>query len=110
MLKSVKIHDPNTGATSIFAKLLATEDITVRHDGSASTATFNTKDRVLTLPVWRASKSLYDMLIGHEVGHALFTPACSSDAEFLKELERVHSNAGIAKQYLNVVEVSGSSQ
>ena len=33
------------------------------------------KHRVLTLPQWeRASNDVYDMLVGHEVGHALFTP------------------------------------
>jgi hypothetical protein len=31
--------------------------------------------RVLTLPNWdKASSTVYDMLVGHEVGHALFTP------------------------------------
>ena len=29
---------------------------------------------VLTLPMWeRASGQVYDMLVGHEVGHALYT-------------------------------------
>ena len=31
--------------------------------------------RVLTLPMWEKGKQqVYDMLVGHEVGHALFTP------------------------------------
>ncbi|MCH2460518.1 MAG: hypothetical protein MK239_05665, partial [Gemmatimonadetes bacterium] len=31
--------------------------------------------RVLILPIWeKASNTVYDMLVGHEVGHALFTP------------------------------------
>ena len=39
------------------------------------TAQFNVQTRVLTLPRWeRASNAVYDMLVGHEVGHALFTP------------------------------------
>ena len=39
------------------------------------TAQFNVQTRVLTLPRWeRASNVVYDMLVGHEVGHALFTP------------------------------------
>ena len=33
------------------AKLLATENVTVRHSSTAKTASFDIKDRVLTLPV-----------------------------------------------------------
>ena len=59
---------------SQLAKLLATEDLIVENR-SVSTAQFNVETRVLTLPMWRrASNSVYDMLVGHEVGHALFTP------------------------------------
>ena len=104
MAKTITIHDPNSGATSLFAKLLATEDITVRHSADAPTATFDVKDRTLTLPVWKASKSLYDMLVGHEVAHALYTPAVTDDQQFIDDLRRVHKNLGIAKQYVNVVE------
>jgi len=104
MAKTITIHDPNSGATGLFAKLLATEDITVRHDAHAPTATFDVKQRTLTLPVWKASKSLYDMLVGHEVAHALYTPAVNKDEDFIRDLNRVHKNLNIAKQYINVVE------
>ncbi len=104
MAKTITIHDPNSGATGLFAKLLATEDITVRHDAHAPTATFDVKSRTLTLPVWKASKSLYDMLVGHEVAHALYTPAVNKDEDFIRDLNRVHKNLNIAKQYINVVE------
>ena len=58
----------------ILAKLLATENITVVHE-NAPTASFNVKDRVLTLPLWEdLSGDNYDHFIGHEVGHALYTP------------------------------------
>ena len=58
------------------AKLLATENLHVQHDGTAQTASFNTSTRVLTLPVLQTDNShVYDMFVGHEVGHALFTPA-----------------------------------
>jgi len=63
------------------AKLLATENIIVRHDPNASTASFDVKDRVLTLPVWSTMAiddalqgDVYDLMVGHEVGHALWTP------------------------------------
>ena len=59
---------------SKLAKLLATEDLIVENK-QVATAQFNVETRVLTLPMWkRASNSVYDMLVGHEVGHALFTP------------------------------------
>ena len=59
---------------SQLAKLLATEDLVVEHR-SVETAQFNVQTRVLTLPLWeKASNVVYDMLVGHEVGHALFTP------------------------------------
>jgi len=56
------------------ARLLATENLVVEHR-NCPTASFNVDTRVLTLPNWdRASSVVYDMLVGHEVGHALFTP------------------------------------
>ena len=59
---------------SQLAKLLATEDLVVEHR-FVETAQFNVQTRVLTLPRWeRASNTVYDLLVGHEVGHALFTP------------------------------------
>ena len=56
------------------ARLLATENLVVEHR-SVPTASFDVDRRVLTLPNWdKASNVVYDMLVGHEVGHALFTP------------------------------------
>ena len=56
------------------ARLLATEDLIVEHK-KVETASFNVNSRVLILPMWdKASNNVYDMLVGHEVGHALFTP------------------------------------
>ena len=56
------------------AKLLATEDLVVEHR-HVETAMFNVHTRVLTLPMWKkASECVFDMLVAHEVGHALFTP------------------------------------
>jgi hypothetical protein len=59
---------------SQLAKLLATEDLVVEHK-QVSSAQFNVHTRVLTLPLWdKASNTVYDLLVGHEVGHALYTP------------------------------------
>jgi len=54
---------------------MATEDITVQHSASAETAAFDTESRTLILPVWEdMDNAVYDMLVGHEVSHALHTP------------------------------------
>lgn len=59
---------------SQLAKLMASENLRVEHR-NVSTAMFNLKDRVLTVPIWKdMSGELYDLLLGHEVGHALETP------------------------------------
>jgi hypothetical protein len=60
---------------SILAKLLASEDLIIEHR-KVHTASFQPQNRILTLPVWTDMDGvLYDLLVGHEVGHALFTPA-----------------------------------
>lgn len=63
------------GAKSTLAKLLASENLNVRHSQGVKAATFNAKTRVLTLPIWKdMNDDVYDLLVGHEVGHALETP------------------------------------
>jgi hypothetical protein len=77
----------------MLARLLATEDLVVEHK-KVETACFNVHTRVLTLPMWeKASSSVYDLLVGHEVGHALETP----DEDWIK-------NHKIPPQFVNVVE------
>ena len=64
----------NLETKGILAKLLATENLVVEHQ-PVETASFNVETRVLTLPQWeRASEVVYDLLVCHEVGHALYTP------------------------------------
>ena len=78
---------------SQLAKLLATEDLIVEHK-QVQTACFNVHTRVLTLPMWdKASNTVYDLLVGHEVGHALFTP----DENWLQKV-------AVPPQFVNVVE------
>ena len=68
---------------SQLAKLLATEDLVVETK-HVETACFNVHTRVLTLPMWnRATSIVHDLLVGHEVGHALFTP----DSDWFKEMK-----------------------
>ena len=60
---------------SNLARLMATENLMVeqRH---VQTAYFDLKNRVLVVPILdgNLSPELYDLLLGHEVGHALETP------------------------------------
>ena len=78
---------------SQLAKLLATEDLVVENK-YVETAQFNVHTRVLTLPVWeRASSEVYDMLVSHEVGHALYTP----DSDWFRYRK-------ISPQFVNIVE------
>jgi len=97
----------NVSSKSILAKLLASEDITVIHGADAPTASFDVKSRVLTLPCWtNMSNSLYDMLVGHEVSHALYTPNSDSDGWFQIEAlaKSLDMPASTVKLYANVVE------
>ena len=78
---------------SQLAKLLATEDLVVEHK-KVETASFNVVSRVLTLPMWdNTTEDVVDMLVSHEVGHALYTP----NDEWYKEHE-------INPNLVNVVE------
>ena len=59
---------------SQLAKLMATENLTIQHS-KIHTAKFDPINRILYLPIWKDMSSfMYDLLGGHEVGHALFTP------------------------------------
>jgi len=72
------------------AKLLATENLTVEHR-KVSTACFDVDKRLLILPIWKtASNTVYDLLVGHEVGHALYTPN--------------EDYSGASKAFVNVLE------
>jgi len=83
---------------SILAKLLASENLTVEHR-KTQTAYFDTKNRVMVLPIWKDMlPELYDLLLGHEVGHALNTPNDGWHNN-LKDKQR----KGF-KTYLNVIE------
>ena len=76
----------------MLAKLLATEDIIIEHK-KVETACFNVHTRVLTLPMWKASNNVIDLLCAHEVGHARETP----DEDWMEEHK-------IPQQFVNIVE------
>ena len=84
----------NLDVKSNLAKLLATENITIQHN-NVKTASFDVKNRVLTLPIFKQkSGDVYDMLIAHECAHALWTP--------YEEWEGITDNE--LRSYVNVIE------
>ena len=84
----------NLDVKSNLAKLLATENITIQHN-NVKTASFDVKNRVLTLPIFKQkSGDVYDMLIAHECAHALWTPYEQWEGITDKEL----------RSYVNVIE------
>ncbi len=82
-------------ATDLSARLLATENLTVVRN-NAPTASFDIKSRVLTLPMWKdMTPEIEDMLVGHEVGHALYT--------LDKYIKPIEENPKL-KSYMNILE------
>ena len=80
---------------SVLARLLANENIVVEQ-GNYPTAWFDVEKRELGLPLWKEmSKDIYDLLVGHEVGHALETPV-----DFHVQIAALK----IPHSYLNIVE------
>ena len=83
----------NLEVKGTLAKLLATEDLVVEHK-KVQTASFDVERRILTLPIWDlASNQVVDLLVSHEVGHALFTP----NEDWTEKVR-------IPKNYVNVAE------
>lgn len=82
-------------ATDLSARLLATENLTVVRS-NVPTASFDIKSRVLTLPMWKEmTPEIEDMLVGHEVGHALYT-----GEQYIKPIEENPK----MMSYLNIIE------
>lgn len=80
----------NQEVKGTLAKLMATENLTVEHR-QVSTAAFDVDRRILILPIWKtASNTVYDLLVGHEVGHALYTPP--------------QDYPGVSKAFVNILE------
>ena len=82
---------------SQLGKLLASENIRIEHR-AVQGPYFDVQARVLVLPIWKdMDADLYDLMIGHEVGHALYTPAEGW-------MEKVDELGLEYKTFLNLVE------
>jgi len=90
------MNNVNIESKNSLARLMATENISVQHN-KVETASFDVKERVLNLPIWEdMGDVMYEGLIGHEVGHALYTPF-EEWKEFITEYPKL-------KDYANVIE------
>jgi len=87
----------NKQSKSYLARLLATENITVEHR-KVPTAFFDLKNRLLVVPIWNQemSNDVLDLLLSHEIGHALYTP--------MKEWQNAVDVEKIPHSFLNVIE------
>ena len=81
---------------STLAKLLATENISVDYR-KVQTASFDIVNRRLTLPILNdVTSEMTDLLVGHEVGHALDTPQ--------SYVESAKAGGSAFSTFLNVIE------
>jgi hypothetical protein len=81
---------------STLAKLLATENISVEYR-KVQTASFDIINRRLTIPILNdITSEMTDLLVGHEVGHALDTPQSYVDA--------AKAGGSAFSTFLNVIE------
>jgi hypothetical protein len=78
---------------------MATENLRIEQR-NVQTAAFDIKNRILTVPILKSdtSSEVYDLFMGHEVGHALFTPG--------KELFDALFEQKMNKQAINILEDS----
>ena len=97
------LHAKSSTSTSLFARALATENIFVCFDPAAKTATFNLETRALVIPDWKVSDGLRDMIVAHEVAHALFTPPEVHANAIADAIDRKLNKDGY-KMCLNIIE------
>ncbi len=88
----------NLDYKDIVGKLMSQENISIVHKPDYKTASFDLESRTLFLPEFaNVSEEVYDLMIGHEVSHALNTPKQG----WHKSTEKRGANF---KTFLNVVE------
>jgi hypothetical protein len=88
---------------SIFAKALASENISFSFSKDAETASFDVKSRHLVMPMWDVSETVKTMLVAHEISHALWTPY-ERGYELLKAAEADGYNPMLLSRIANIIE------
>jgi len=83
---------------ALLSKLMAREDLEVI-EGSFKTASFDPKNRIVRLPLLKEEfNDAATLFIGHEIGHALYTP------DFFSHEEKKAELADIPFDIINIVE------
>jgi len=91
-------------STSLFAKLLAEENIQVRIEPTLHTAAFEPDTRTLMLPnLTKFDTDAWMLFVAHEVGHAKYTPQDALTRPAVQALEAQHG-ADRVRTVLNVLE------
>ncbi len=93
-LKTKGVTIPVVGNKSTLAKLLSNEDVNVVHK-QMETAYFDSKKRELGLPIWKdeaMTAVIYDLMISHEIGHALYTPLDMLEKAALRKINHSFVN------------------
>ena len=88
---------------SIFAKALASENLSFAFSKDAETASFDVKSRHLVMPMWDVTDTVKTMLVAHEISHAMWTPYERSE-ELMKAAIADGYNALLLQRIANVIE------
>lgn len=84
----------------MFARMLASEGISVTYSDTVETATFNVKTRVLTCPMWQGiTNNIHILFIAHEVSHARHTPST-----IVEDVKKAVGEKDFIFTILNIVE------
>ena len=82
---------------SLLARLMAAENLNVEYSETATTAAFDTEGRTLIMPLLKdVSDEATDLFLGHEVGHALYTPQ--------GRIKDIVAEGGQFKSFVNITE------
>ena len=89
----------NTQRQNNLANMMSEENIMLTY-ANTPTAYFDLNQRKLVIPTWKGLTDIEtDMIIGHEIGHALYTPN-----SWTKCIEGFKKNKNVFKNILNIVE------
>jgi hypothetical protein len=69
----------------ILAHCLATENIKIIYNEKAKTPSFDSIKRKLTLPNWVVSENIENLVVAHEMAHALFSNLSKKEIKFFEE-------------------------
>lgn len=75
----------NKQSKRMLAECLATEKIKIIYSRKVKTPSFDPIQRKLTLPNWVVSENVENLVIGHEMAHALFSHLTKEEIDFFEK-------------------------